>query len=153
MLSLLECDDEFSRDVVSGILKSARIRATRHRRTILRFLLDSGHPVSHSEINRELPELDRVTLYRTLAVFVRAGIAHQVQGPDGSWRFCAHSAGGKGCPGNHPHFLCASCGMMICMTDHSLEWLEVPEGYEVSGKQFVIYGLCAKCKSRNPQVG
>jgi Fe2+ or Zn2+ uptake regulation protein len=35
---------------------------------------------------------------------------------------------------------------MICLTDHALERLEVPEGYEVSGKQFVIYGLCAKCK-------
>ncbi|MDR3353750.1 MAG: transcriptional repressor [Synergistaceae bacterium] len=143
----MKCEDELQWSVVLRLLKSARLRVTKHRKAILRSLLESGRPVSHSEINRDLPDLDRVTLYRTLSAFVRAGIAHQVQGPDGSWRFCAHSMKEKGCPGNHPHFLCTACGTMICLTGHTLERLEVPEGYEVSGKQFVVYGLCAKCAS------
>jgi Fur family ferric uptake transcriptional regulator/Fur family zinc uptake transcriptional regulator len=53
---------------------------------------------------------------------------------------------GKGCPGNHPHFICTACGTMICLLDRTLGRMDVPDGYEVSGKQFVIYGLCAKCK-------
>jgi Fur family ferric uptake transcriptional regulator/Fur family zinc uptake transcriptional regulator len=146
----LKSEEALDEDAVLSILKFVRIRVTKHRKVILKFLLDSGRPVSHAEINRELPELDRVTLYRTLSAFVEAKIAHQAQGPDGSWRFCAHSVNEKGCPGNHPHFLCTSCGTMICLTGHALERLDVPEGYEVSGKQFVIYGLCAKCKLNLP---
>jgi Fur family ferric uptake transcriptional regulator/Fur family zinc uptake transcriptional regulator len=131
---------------VLGFLEYAGLRATRHRKVILRFLLESGRPVSHSEVKGVLPQLDRVTIYRTLAAFVNAGIAHQVQSPDGSWRFCAHRTDGKGCPGNHPHFFCTSCGAMICLTGHALERIDVPEGCEVSGKQFVIWGRCASCR-------
>jgi Fur family ferric uptake transcriptional regulator/Fur family zinc uptake transcriptional regulator len=143
---ILERGDEHSWDVVLKLLESAAIRATRRRKITLKFLLESDRPVSHADISREHPELDRVTLYRTLALFVNAGIAHQVKSLDGLWRFCAHGADEKGCPGNHPHFFCTSCGTMICLTNYPLERLNVPDGYEVLGKQFVIYGLCDKCK-------
>jgi Fur family ferric uptake transcriptional regulator/Fur family zinc uptake transcriptional regulator len=89
--------------------------------------------------------MDRVTLYRTLASLVKKCVAHQVQGPDGAWRFCSHRPTDNGCPGNHPHFLCESCGTMICLTDQSLTRVEVPDGYAIAGKQFVVYGKCSGC--------
>jgi Fur family ferric uptake transcriptional regulator/Fur family zinc uptake transcriptional regulator len=101
--------------------------------------------MAHAEIQDALPDMDRVTLYRTLANFVAKEVAHQVQGPDGAWRFCAHPPDTKGCPGNHPHFLCSSCGKMICLTDQSLARVSVPDGYAVCGKQTVVYGKCSNC--------
>lgn len=130
------------------LLKSSKLRTTRHRENILGCLLKHGRPLSHSEIQRELPSLDRVTLYRALSSFVNAGIVHKVQGPDGAWRFCAHNADddGLGCPGDHPHFLCEACGKMICLVGQRLARLDVPDGYEVDGKQYVVYGKCSGCK-------
>jgi Fur family ferric uptake transcriptional regulator/Fur family zinc uptake transcriptional regulator len=92
-----------------------------------------------------ISKLDRVTLYRTLENFVENEVAHQIKGTDGVWRFCVHKPSQDGCQGNHPHFLCNVCGKMICLTDNKLVRVDVPEGYEVDGKQFVIYGKCSTC--------
>jgi Fur family ferric uptake transcriptional regulator/Fur family zinc uptake transcriptional regulator len=132
---------------VLALLRSSGLRVTRQREEILRFLIEKGRPLSHAEVQDAIPELDRVTLYRTLTCFVEKEVAHQVQGPDGAWRFCAHPPKQDACPGNHPHFLCSACGKMTCLTDQKLARVELPEGYEVEGKQFVVYGKCSGCSS------
>ncbi|MDR1943448.1 MAG: transcriptional repressor [Synergistaceae bacterium] len=127
------------------MLRSTGLKVTPVRLCILELLAKTGRPMAHSEVQTAMPELDRVTIYRTLASFVDAGIAHQVQGLDGMWRFCAHNAGLGGCPGNHPHFLCTSCGRMICLLDQQMPRVDVPDGHWVNGKQFVAYGICSEC--------
>ncbi|MDR1472406.1 MAG: transcriptional repressor [Synergistaceae bacterium] len=135
-------------DDLRHMLRSARLKVTPLRLDILSHLVEARRPLSHADIQSAMSDLDRVTLYRTLESFVGADIAHQVQGLDGVWRFCAHSKGDGGCPGNHPHFLCVSCGSMICLTDQNMPRVDVPEGHEVEGKQLVVYGKCPKCASR-----
>lgn len=131
------------------ILSDAGLRLTRQRQLILDLLFSRGVPLSHSEILAEIDEhLDRVTLYRTLETLKKAGIVHQVQGIDGVWRFCAHEQGAEGCPGDHPHFLCISCGKMICLTGQKMPRVDVPEGVDVEGKQLVVYGLCQDCLAK-----
>lgn len=133
------------------ILCSAGLRATRQRMLVLGLLIKQASPLSHSEILSMLDEhLDRVTLYRTLDTLKKAGIVHQVQGIDGVWRFCAHDRDAEGCPGDHPHFLCLSCGKMFCLTGQKMPRVNVPEGMEVEGKQFVVYGNCPECAEKLP---
>ena len=128
------------------ILSSAGLRATRQRKIILELLIKKGSPLSHGEISSMLEEsLDRVTLYRTLQTLQASSIVHQVQGLDGVWRFCAHDMDSESCPGNHPHFLCLSCGKMFCLTDQKMPRIEVPEGMVVEGKQLVVFGSCSEC--------
>ncbi|MDR1481026.1 MAG: transcriptional repressor [Synergistaceae bacterium] len=127
------------------MLKAASLKVTPLRIKVLDRLMIGAQPLSHAEIQVMLPDIDRVTLYRTLSTFVDADIAHQVQGLDGMWRFCAHVRDGSGCPGNHAHFLCLSCGIMVCLTDQAMPRINVPEGCIVSGKQMVVYGKCRNC--------
>lgn len=137
-------------ETVKKLLKGAGLRNTKQRIRVLELLLEQGVPLSHSEISGLLGEpMDKVTLYRTLQTLQSVGIVHQVQGLDGVWRFCAHDPGVEGCPGDHPHFLCLSCGKMTCMTDQQLPHVDVPEGVEVGGKQLVIYGTCRDCLKAN----
>ena len=131
---------------VEELLSKAKLRATHQRKVVLSLLIEKASPLSHSEISSMLTEpLDKVTLYRTLQTLKTYGIVHQVQGLDGVWRFCAHDPESKGCPGDHPHFLCLHCGKMICLTGQRLPGVEVPEGMTVEGKQFVVYGCCSEC--------
>jgi Fur family ferric uptake transcriptional regulator/Fur family zinc uptake transcriptional regulator len=149
MTSLKNVDGAHPKDALREALRAAGLKVTPLRVEVLSYLTDSARPMSHSEIQAALPGLDKVTLYRTLAAFVEADIAHQVQGTDGTWRFCAHIRDGGGCPGNHPHFLCSSCGIMTCLTDQVMPRVDLPEGYTVSGKQLVIHGKCADCAKRD----
>lgn len=131
---------------ISQVLSRAGLRVTRQRKLVLALLLEKGSPLSHGEISAALAEpLDKVTIYRTLQALKGASIVHQVQGLDGTWRFCAHNAEAEGCPGGHPHFLCLCCGRMLCLCEQSLPHIKVPPGVEVEGKQMVVYGRCAGC--------
>jgi Fur family ferric uptake transcriptional regulator/Fur family zinc uptake transcriptional regulator len=136
---------ESRNDALRAILRGAGVKVTPIRLEVLDYLLKTGQPLSHTDVQSAFPMLDRVTIYRTLASFVSAGIAHQVQGLDGVWHFCAHDPDVSGCPGNHPHFLCMSCGKMICLLSQNMPRIDVTEGNIVSGKQFVAYGLCHEC--------
>lgn len=136
-------------DVVSlsDIWAMKKVRATPFREQVLSLLLERGHPMTHAEILQALPgTADRVTLYRTLETLRDAEILHQVQGADGAWRFCAHELGQDGCPGGHPHFLCLTCGSMICLMGQPLQRVDISPDVLVLGKQLVVYGLCADCK-------
>ena len=138
-------------DALRAILKKVGVKITPIRLELMDYLLVTARPLSHADIQSAFPMLDRVTIYRTLASFVNCGIAHQVQGLDGVWHFCAHDPDVSGCPGNHPHFLCMSCGKMICLLGQYMPRIEVSEGNVVNGKQFVAYGTCRECASRIQQ--
>ena len=143
-----EAQESTNRKVrVRELLKSAGLRCTPARELVLGFLSRMGRPLAHSEIAKAKgpAELDRVTLYRTLAVLEDAGLVHRVQDQEGAWRFCAHVQVSTGCPGNHAHFQCTRCSRMHCLPGQALPWIAVPDGALVIGKQFLIYGLCAAC--------
>ena len=132
------------------ILESAAIRTTPARMAILEVLLKEKCPLSYREVAERLSgEQDRVTLYRTLSLFLKKEIVHRVMDMKGTWRFCAHDPNLPGCPGDHPHFACQVCGRMECLMDHSLPYLDVEPGAVVEGKHMVVYGICRKCAKKN----
>jgi Fur family ferric uptake transcriptional regulator/Fur family zinc uptake transcriptional regulator len=135
-----------------ALLKGAGLRCTPVRNAVLRALSRRGRPLAHTELARArgLEALDRVTLYRTLTALQETGLVHRVQDQDGVWRFCAHVRDESGCPGNHPHFHCTRCGRMRCLTGQELPWVAVEKDERVTGKQLVVYGLCAACARRAP---
>jgi Fur family transcriptional regulator, ferric uptake regulator len=132
------------------LLKASGLRCTPARDAVLAFLSRQGRPLAHSEIARArgLAALDRVTLYRTLTALQDAGLVHRVQDHEGAWRFCAHVRHGRRCPADHPHFQCTRCGRMRCLTDQTLPWVSVRGKERITGKQLVVYGLCAACSAR-----
>ena len=132
------------------LLRSSGLRHTPARDAVLAYLARQGRPLAHREIARArvLAALDRVTLYRTLTALQDAGLVHRVQDQDGVWRYCAHVRRGRGCPANHPHFQCTRCSRMRCLADQELPWVAVSARERVTGKQLVVYGLCAACAAR-----
>ena len=135
------------------LLRASGLRCTPARDAVLAYLSRLGRPLAHSEIAkaRGLAVLDRVTLYRTLTALQDAGLVHRVQDQEGAWRFCAHVRHGRRCPANHPHFQCTGCGRMRCLTGQELPWIELRGRERITGKQLVVYGLCASCAGRGPR--
>ncbi|MBN2797679.1 MAG: transcriptional repressor [Deltaproteobacteria bacterium] len=126
-------------------LSAAGLRRTAARVLVTERMVAEGRPLTPAGICEALPELDRVTVYRTLASLEGAGLAHKVQGLDGAWRYCIDDSEISGCPGGHPHLLCTRCGAMACLLGQGLPWVAVPEGFAVQGKQLVVHGICASC--------
>ncbi len=128
-------------------LRAARLRRTPARVAVLARVEALARPVTHGDLRGEaaLAAVDDVTLYRALAALVEAGLVHRVHGIDGAWRYCAQPRGVTGCPGNHAHFLCTTCGGMTCLLAQAMPRVEVPAGSAVEGRHFLVYGRCGAC--------
>lgn len=128
-------------------LRAAGLRRTPARVAILTRITVLARPLSHAELLAEpdLQELDDITLYRTLNTLVDARLVHRVHGIDGVWRYCAQPLDARGCPGNHAHFLCTSCGRMTCLNDQPMPRVNAPEGASVEGRHLVAWGRCTAC--------
>ena len=137
---------------VAESLRSAGLRRTPARLAVLARIEALARPVSHAELAAlpELADLDEITLYRTLAALQEARLVHRIHGIDGVWRYCAQPEGILGCPGNHAHFLCTTCGTMTCLLDQPMPRVAVPPGAAVEGRHFLVYGRCAACAVASP---
>ncbi len=138
----------------AALLRAQGVRPTPLRKEALALLYEAGTPLSLKGLSDRFrgKQPDRVSLHRTLVLLELKGLVHKVFGADGAWHYCAHPAESNGCPGNHAHFLCLSCGKMVCLQDQPIPLLMLPEGYVVEGKQLLAYGLCSECADKRANV-
>lgn len=136
-----------SQESAEAILSRAGLKRTAGRIAIINLLLTAGCPLSQQEIaNRLKVSINGVSIYRSLAAFLKVGIIHRVDRGDRIWRFAICGCGTRGhC---HPHFICKQCGKVECLSGFKLpEFKQIQAGYEVEEQEFYLRGRCAGCSS------
>ena len=118
----------------------AGARLTPLRQAVLAHLQASTTALSHPELLAALPQLDKVTLYRTLDWLVSQGLVHRLVGEDRVGRFHA-AAGGSAADA---HFQCLRCGRTLCLTA-PVPAPELPPGLTVERVEVVVRGYCPDC--------
>lgn len=109
-------------DALKVLVRGAGLRCTRARLAVLEHLLAATGPQTHAEVSESLDHrgFDRATIYRNLTELTEAKLVTRVDLGDHVWRFEAkrHGGGdGQGHGGDHPHFVCTSCGEVSCLDD------------------------------------
>jgi Fe2+ or Zn2+ uptake regulation protein len=130
---------------VDARLRARGGRATRQRRAIYAALAARhDHPTAetlHREIRRRHPDLSLATVYRTLDILVRAGLAIRLPDGAGVARFDARTD-------DHHHLRCLACGRVSdieasrrpeTFLSHS------PESFTITGYHLELVGYCAGC--------
>ena len=132
---------------VADILRKKHLSVTDSRRKILSLFLTNSDALAHGDIEKKAGEkFDRVTVYRTLQVFVEKGIVHTIPTAENSvlYALC------KDCDedhhhDDHVHFVCKNCNTTICLDDIVSPEIKLPEGYRAESVQVVINGICKNC--------
>ncbi len=82
------------------------------------------------------------TVFRGLAALEADGLISSMQLKD---KKCYERAG----KAHHDHMLCTACGAIEEFSDDTIEALQkaaaAGRGFDITGHQLIIYGLCAKC--------
>jgi Fur family ferric uptake transcriptional regulator len=112
------------------------------------FLQNTRGAVRHSDIEKGIPTLDRVTIYRTLQVFAEKGIIHSIPSLDGAVRYALCQSG---CEeghhhDDHVHFVCSICGNTQCIEEVHVPMVALPPGFKPRQTEMVITGICNRCK-------
>ncbi len=134
-------------DVFENILEQNNVKPTAMRLLVLQFLYNKKVAVSLTNIEDYFDNSERTTLYRTLKTFVNNGIAHKIDDGTGITKYALCEENCNCEEGNdlHLHFHCNNCNETVCLTDHKIPQVKVPEGFISENANLVVKGTCNKC--------
>jgi Fur family ferric uptake transcriptional regulator len=136
-------------DQIIKILRKSQLSVTESRRNILEIFIQAGSALAHHDVEEKTSErFDRVTVYRTLQVFMEKGIIHTIPTTENAvlYALCKDDCEEGHHHDNHIHFVCEDCGATTCMDDIHIPEIKLPLGYNALQINMVVNGICAKCK-------
>lgn len=127
------------------------LKATKQREEVLNTLLNSSGHRSLAQIYAQVvktnPKIGYTTVYRTLKLLTRLGLATQRKFADGETRYEPASEGR-----HHDHLICLDCGKIIEFEDPTLEALQkrIAQGrrFKISHHRMELYGQCEGCDQK-----
>ncbi|MGQ0740348.1 MAG: Fur family transcriptional regulator [Bacteroidota bacterium] len=143
-------------NAVTNTLKRNKLSVTDSRRKILQLFLEQTGALAHGDIEKKAGEkFDRVTVYRTLQVFVDKGIIHTIPTADNSIRYalCKDECGEGHHQDHHIHFICNNCHKTYCLDDVVTPDIRLPKGYAAGHVEVVVEGVCKNCGPLSPAGG
>ncbi|MBN1968063.1 MAG: transcriptional repressor [Candidatus Delongbacteria bacterium] len=132
---------------IKEILLDKGIKPSYQRIKIYEFLLENMiHPtvdIIYSEIIKEIPTLSKTTVYNTLDLFKEKGLVNVISigGVEAKYDAAIEF---------HGHLKCDICGLIydipVKLENNSIV---VPQGFEISSKNFYLHGICKNCNEKN----
>ncbi len=131
-----------------NLLKDKGYKYTGKREKMVYSLANEKRYMSAKEVlalmQEEYPQLSFDTIYRNLSLFEELGILESTDlNGEKQFRFSCSGSG------HHHHLICTVCGKtkMIDMCPMNAFYGK-PEGFEITGHKFEIYGNCNECVSQ-----
>ena len=124
------------------------LKQTRQREAILEvFLSQSGHITSealYDKVRSDHPDIGAATVYRTLKLFVDAGLANASTFREGITVY-EHELT------HHDHLICVGCAEIIEFECEAIEELQLEiarqHGYRLTRHRHHLFGYCPACVS------
>ena len=125
------------------------MRVTSQRALVIEIIRQGGGHLDADEIYRRArqkePRLSLSTVYRTLKLLVKAGLATERQFGDGFTRFePVHREE------HHDHLICINCGKIVEFKDDRIEELQNgvagKHNFRVTDHKLELYGYCNRCE-------
>ena len=135
------------RETLDAFLQRRGLRRTKQRDAIAELFLATEEHLTCEELHQHVaarhPNIGLATVYRTLKVFVEAGIASERTFRDGVSRYEVRQP-------HHDHLICTSCDTIVEFENDEIERLQeqVAErlGFALTAHKLELYGLCPKCR-------
>ncbi|MFI8379025.1 Fur family transcriptional regulator [Leeuwenhoekiella sp. NPDC079379] len=130
-------------------LQAKHIRPTAMRILVYKLLNSADKALALADIEHTFTSAERTTLFRTLKTFEEKGIVHQIQDGTGITKYalCEPNCNCELDRDLHLHFHCTICDDTVCLTEHKIPHINLPEGYKAEDANLVIKGVCDKCNS------
>ena len=136
-------------ETIEQLLTSKNIRVTAMRLLIYKFLAENQVAVTLSDVENAFEKADRTTIYRTVKTFMEKDIAHQIDDGTGivKYALCEQDCSCEIETDLHLHFHCNNCNETICLTEHKIPKIKVPDGFVSENVNLMVKGICDKCSS------
>lgn len=124
------------------------LKKTEFRVKLVEIFQKYPYAISNKQIEEELGDFDRITLYRTMKTFIEKGIIHIVEqeGQDTFYAICKDDCDQHQHNHQHIHFNCEKCGHHFCIED--VDPMELPislKDYHIDEVAVSVKGVCKNC--------
>jgi Fur family ferric uptake transcriptional regulator len=134
------------RGTLQSYVARKALKWTRQREVILDMFLGSREHLTceaiHSRVVKADPSIGLATVYRTLRLFVEAGIASERRFQDGVTRYEPQQP-------HHDHLICVRCGRIAEFESDAIEDLQdriaKAHGFQLLSHRHELYGACRDC--------
>tara|TARA_R110000765_G_scaffold15774_2_gene45076 strand:- start:685 stop:1107 length:423 start_codon:yes stop_codon:yes gene_type:complete len=129
------------------LLESKGIRPTAMRLMTYKRLAELEVAISLGDLEKDFKVSERSTLFRTIKTFEEKGIVHQIEDGTGVIKYALCEENCECELGNdlHLHFHCNNCNETVCLTEHKIPHISLPDGYITEDINLVVKGICEKC--------
>ena len=135
-------------EVLENYITKHNLKITRQRRAVLKAFLESDNHVSveelYSAISETEPKVGLATVYRTLALLTKSGLASEMDFGDGQKRY-EHSY----MHAHHDHMVCTECGKIIEFNHPLIEKFQeevaLQNGFKITSHKLDLFGHCSDC--------
>ena len=135
---------------IEKTLENKGVRPTAMRILIYKYLAEKEVAIALTDMENAFSKADRTTLYRTLKTFEEKRIVHQID--DGTniskYALCEPGCNCEMEQDLHLHFHCGNCDETVCLTEHKIPHINLPDGYVAENVNLVIKGICEKCSGQ-----
>lgn len=132
-------------DELEHLLEHHGIRPTAVRILVYRAIHHRSEAFSLADVENWLPEMDRSSIFRALKLFTEHLLLHEIDDGSGIFKYCVCRCEGSHHL-NHIHFACTQCGKTYCLEDHTIPLVSLPEGFETHEVEYIVKGICPRCK-------
>lgn len=134
-------------EVLIKRLKSRAINPTAMRLLILDKLMNTEVALSLADLETEMDQADRITIYRTLKKFEENKLIHSIEDGTGSIKYALCESNCKCTPEfTHAHFHCTMCNQTFCLRNIHLPEINLPKNFQAEQSSFILKGICDHCK-------
>lgn len=139
---------EQAAEILKRHLADNGLKLTRQRKAILRAFLNKDHVTAedlYKEISRRNVKAGLATVYRTLNLLCRCGLAQQRHFGDSKTLYDnVHNKS------HHDHLICTRCGKIVEFENPAIERLQErvarENRFSIYNHKLELYGLCGACR-------
>jgi len=131
---------------MTNLLKSKKISNTPFRKEVLAIFGRYNNAIPLSVVEKELKEYNRITLYRTIKIFLEKGIIHEItiSGEESNYAICQEECNTDEHHHQHIHFKCKECDTIFCVGLEKFPTIILPK-YKIEQLEIQATGLCQNC--------
>ena len=133
---------------MENLLKAKKIRITPFRLAVLDVFDKSQNALRLEQIEQSLGDHDRITLYRTIKVFIEKGVLHEITmvGDVKKLAMCSNECKDDSHHHEHIHFHCTICDETFCLEMDALPKISYP-GFQINQLEIQTSGVCETCQA------
>jgi len=131
---------------MKNLLKSKKLSETPFRKEVLAIFSNYENAIPMSVIEQDLKDYNRITLYRTIKIFIEKGVIHEIamSGAASNYALCQDCCSSDQHQHQHIHFKCSQCEMVSCVQVTEFPSLTIPH-YQIEQLEIQASGICKSC--------